>query len=252
MKAVNLIPADAKRGSGGASRDSQLPTYLLLGVLVAAVALVTVYVLSSNKISQRQAQVTTLKAEVAQAKAQSSALSHYAQFAQEAQSRVASVRQLADTRFDWHATLVDLSKVVPANTSLQSINGSSVAASSTAATPSGTGAASGPTIQLLGCTDSQDDVARLMSRLRLIDGVNSVALASTQKQGAGAGGAVSGASASGSSDTCGVNGPSFDLNVTFGASSGAATSAVTPSTASPSTAASGAGSPTPSTTGAAS
>ena len=66
MKAVNLIPADAKRGSRGPSASKGLPSYLFLGVLAIAVGLVTLYVLASNDISQRQAKVTTLQAEIAQ------------------------------------------------------------------------------------------------------------------------------------------------------------------------------------------
>src|ERR1700710_910199 len=124
MRAVNLIPADARRGGGGGpSLSNRLPTYLFLGVLVAAVALVAVYVLTNNTISKRQAQVTTLQAEVAQTQARSDSLSHFSQFSQLTQSRVSSVRQLAASRFDWHATLSQLADVIPANTSLGTLNG---------------------------------------------------------------------------------------------------------------------------------
>src|SRR5690242_10536691 len=117
MRAVNLIPADAKRASRGSSRTKALPTYLLLGALAIAVGLVTLYVLASNDVSQRQAKMTTLQAEVAQVQARSSSLDQYAQFSQMTQSRVSSVRQLATSRFDWHSTLAQISQVVPKNTS---------------------------------------------------------------------------------------------------------------------------------------
>ena len=39
------------------------------------------------------------------------------------QSRVSSVRQLAAGRFDWHATLAQISQVVPKNTSLATLTG---------------------------------------------------------------------------------------------------------------------------------
>src|ERR1700750_1181971 len=134
MRAVNLIPADAKRGSrSGASASKGLPTYIFLGVLAIAVGLVTLYVLASNDISQRQAKVTTLQAEIAQVQARSSSLNHYAEFSQMTQSRIGSVRQLATSRFDWHATLAQISQIVPKNTSLATLNGTAASAALPAA-----------------------------------------------------------------------------------------------------------------------
>jgi Tfp pilus assembly protein PilN len=243
MKAVNLIPADAKRSGGAAATESRLPTYLLLGVLTIAVALVTVYVLSSNKITQRKAQIGTLQAEVTQAQAQAAALNSYAQFSRDAQTRIGSVRQLAQGRFDWDGALVDLSKVVPADTTLSAFTGSTTASSAT--TP---GAAAGPTVELTGCTRSQDDVARLLSRLRLVDGVQTVTLNSSSKTGGSTGGASGGsassapAGATGASAGCGANGPSFDLQVAFAGASTAATPAATPTSSTPTTTSSTTGS----------
>ena len=260
MKAVNLIPADAKRASRGSSGAKALPTYLVLGALAIAVALVTLYVLASNDVSQRQAKVTTLQAEVAQVQARSNSLNHYAQFSQMTQSRIGSVRQLATSRFDWHATLAQISQVVPKNTSLATLNGTAVSSlpvASTAAPASVTGAPTGSSIELTGCTKSQPDVAKLMSRLRLIDGVQSVTLNSSTKQESGgsapAGGSASSGSASGSSGQgCGNGTPSFDLKIAFAsqparpAAGGAATSTSTSTSSSTSTSAA------PSTSGGAS
>jgi Tfp pilus assembly protein PilN len=251
MKAVNLIPADAKRGSrGGASASKGLPTYIFLGVLAIAVGLVTLYVLASNDISQRQAKVTTLQAEIAQVQARSGSLSHYAQFSQMTQSRIGSVRQLATSRFDWHSTLTQIAQVIPKNTSLATLTGTAASSDPTAAgaaAPTSTGASAGTSIGLTGCTKSQPDVAKLMSRLRLIDGVASVTLTSSTKQESGASSAAappaSGGSAGGPSGGCGNGTPSFDLQIAFAtqpgapAASGAATSTATstPTSAAPST-----------------
>ena len=117
--------------------------------------------------------------------ARSSSLNQYAQFSQMTQSRVASVRQLATGRFDWHATLAQISQVVPKNTSLATLTGTAATSAATtagAAAPTSTGAPTGTSIALTGCTKSQPDVAKLMSRLRLIDGVDSVTLNSSTKQ----------------------------------------------------------------------
>lgn len=246
MRAVNLIPADAKRASRGSSGTKALPTYLLLGALAIAVGLVTMYVLASNDVSQRQAKATTLQAEVAQVQAQSNGLSHYAQFSQMTQGRVSSVRQLATTRFDWHATLAQISQVVPKNTSLATLNGTAVTADAGTAAPTSTATPAGTTIELTGCTKSQPDVAKLMSRLRLIDGVTSVTLTSSTKQESGSSAAPtpapSGPAASGaSSQGCGSGTPSFDLQIAFAAQSAtpAAGSAATATSTSTSTSTSG-------------
>jgi Tfp pilus assembly protein PilN len=249
MRAVNLIPADAKRASRGSSGAKALPTYLVLGVLAIAVGLVTLYVLASNNVSQRQAKVTTLQAEVAQVQARSDSLSHYAQFSQMTHGRISSVRQLATTRFDWHATLAQISQVVPKNTSLATLNGTAVTAvavTGSTATATAAAAPAGTTIELTGCTKSQPDVAKLMSRLRLIDGVNSVSLNSSTKQESGAGSPAGGSTSSGSASGgsaqgCGNNTPSFDLKIGFAsqpatpAAGGSATSTSTSTSTSKST-----------------
>jgi Tfp pilus assembly protein PilN len=265
MNAVNLIPADAKRASRGSSATKALPTYLLLGALAIAVGMVTLYVLASNNVSQRQAKVTTLQAEVSQVQARSDSLTHYAQLSQMTQGRVSSVRQLATTRFDWHATLAQISQVVPKNTSLATLNGTAASTALPAAgsaSPTSTGAPTGTSIELTGCTKSQPDVAKLMSRLRLIDGVTSVTLNSSTKQSGGSSpssgsassgspstGSASGGSASGgSSQGCGNDTPSFDLKIAFASQpSTPATPAAGGAAASTSTSTSG--STTPSTSG---
>jgi Tfp pilus assembly protein PilN len=266
MRAVNLIPADAKRASRGSSGAKALPTYLVLGVLAIAVGLVTLYVLASNNVSQRQAKVTTLQAEVAQVQARSDSLSHYAQFSQMTQGRISSVRQLATTRFDWHATLAQISQVVPKNTSLATLNGTAVTAvavTGSTATATAAAAPAGTTIELTGCTKTQPDVAKLMSRLRLIDGVNSVSLNSSTKQESGAGSPASGSTSSGSASGgsaqgCGNNTPSFDLKIGFAsqpatpAAGGSATSTSTSTSKSTSTSSSRSTSAAPSTSGGAS
>jgi Tfp pilus assembly protein PilN len=239
MRAVNLIPADSGRGRG-AGAGPRVPAFAILGVLAVAVAFVTMYVLASNTISERQATVANLQAQAARANAQAAGLNKYIQFEQLAQTRSATVREIASTRFDWHTALADLSKVVPANTSLQSLTGTvAPGVSVTGGTSSGAGGgASGgvsalradiaaPAFELTGCSRTQDDVARLMSRLRLINGVTRVTLGDSQKPGGNAAGASSGSS-SGASGGCGPNAPIFDLVVFFKPLPGASAQGASP------------------------
>jgi Tfp pilus assembly protein PilN len=223
VRAVNLIPSDARRGSSPAGRSGGT-VYVLLAALTIAVVLVAVYVTAANKISNEQAKVSALQAQAASAQGTATRLAPYVQFAQLAQSRAATIRGIASSRFDWHAALAGLARVIPANTSLQSLGGSVVPGVSVGG---GSGASQvrtaiqAPAFQISGCSDTQDDVARLISRLRLVDGVTRVTLEDSQKSvGAQAGAAVSttgsaaGTGAAGGLG-CGANRPTFDLVVFF-------------------------------------
>ena len=121
MKAINLIPADSRRGGVAPSLGRLGSAHAALGLLVIALAFVTVYVVTSNSVSSRKAHLATLKQQVAEVQTEVTRLNRYTQFEQLAQARAATVRQIAATRFDWHGALSDLSKVVPADTSLQSL-----------------------------------------------------------------------------------------------------------------------------------
>jgi Tfp pilus assembly protein PilN len=214
MRAVNLIPVDSRgRGSRGPSTGMQVPTFVLLGFLAAAVALVTVYVLTSNTIGSRTAQLAGLKTQVAQEQAEAARLGEFTKFSQLAQSRITTVESIAAARFDWHGALSDLSKVVPANTTLQSLSGTVVPGAGTSGGGAGGGSLrgdeSGPAFELEGCTANQDDVARLMSQLRLINGVTRVSLSSSQESTTSTGSTSSG------TQTCAHNAASFDLVVFF-------------------------------------
>jgi len=224
MRAVNLIPAESRGRSRGPSTGMQVPVYVLLGVLAAAVALVTVYVLTGNSISSRKATLASLQSQVTQEQAAAARLGEFTKFSQLAQTRIGTVQSIAAARFDWHNALSDLARVVPANTTLQSVVGTVVPGASAG----GSGAASGglrgditaPAFELSGCTANQDDVARLMSQLRLINGVTRVSFSSSQVS-------TTSAAGSGSGQACASNAATFDLVVFFQPVANAGASGVT-------------------------
>jgi Tfp pilus assembly protein PilN len=155
-------------------------------------------------VSQRKAQLSNLNAQVTRMQAQVAQLQKYNQFEKLAQAREATVKEIASSRFDWHGALTDLSKVVPHNTVLQSLV-ATVSTNSTAGGGGSSGAVRGdieaPALSLKGCTGSQDEVAQLMSRLRVVNGVSRVTLEDSTK------------APSGSSTGC--KGPTFDMVVFF-------------------------------------
>jgi Tfp pilus assembly protein PilN len=236
MRAVNLIPRDSRRSGISPSLGKLGVAHFVVGLMVVALAFVTVYVLTSNTVSQRQSQLASLKQQVSRMQAQVARLNSYEQFEKLAQARAATVRQIASTRFDWHGALSDLSKVVPANTSLQSLVATVSSSGSSGGPSAGSGGAvrsaiDAPAFELKGCTGTQDEVAQLMSRLRLINGVQRVTLEDSSKGSAGAPGTTS-SSAGPSGAGCPANGPTFDMVVFFQPVAGA----LVPSTGAPTTA----------------
>jgi Tfp pilus assembly protein PilN len=220
MKAVNLIPRDARRGGVTPSLGKLGASHVVIALMVVALAYVTVYVLTSNTISSRKTQVANLHQQVSRVQVEVARLQSYEQFEKLAQTRADTVRQIASDRFDWFGALSDLSKVVPANTSFQSLV--ATASSDVSAGGSSAGSSGGnvradinaPAFELKGCTGSQDEVAQLMSRLRVINGVSRVTLEDSTKPGAGQSTSTSTSSGSGQA-SCPANGPTFDMVVFF-------------------------------------
>lgn len=209
MRAINLIPKETRQ-RGRISEFSFSPSYAILAVLLIALVLVTLVVLTNNTISDRQAKLASLRTQLAAEQARVGQLAPYRRFAELAQARISTVRQIVGTRFDWHGALADLSKVVPGNTSLQTLD----ATVSPAQGGGGSirGDISAPAFTIGGCTRSQDDVARLMSRLRIMDGVTRVTLQSSTGNNGATG--STGSTSSGTAPNCG-GGPSFQLVVFF-------------------------------------
>jgi len=227
MRAVNLIPVDERRGPGSAGRSGGA-VYGVLGALVVAVVALTAYVLVSNSVNDRRADLGRVTQEATAAEAQAAALRPYREFAALKAVRVATVSRLASSRFDWEGSMRELARVVPGNVWLTSFVGT--VAPGISPGESGSGGDTGtlrastpvPAVELIGCTTSQDEVSRLMSRLRQVDGVTRVSLASSEKgesEGGGAGPA-SGGSGQGGSGDC-RNGssryPQFQVVIFFGA-----------------------------------
>ena len=258
MKAVNLIPSDGPRAARAPTSLWVGPGYALLGLLGIALLFVSVYVLTNNTISSRKAKLATVQQQAAQTAAQAASLANYAKFDQLAQARITTVKQLASSRFDWQAALSDLSKVVPADTSLQSllgtvapgvsVSGPGGSAGGSASTGTLRGDISAPAFELSGCTKTQDDVARLISRLRVMNGVTRVSLADSVKQDGSPGGSSVPAAGGSSGPGCGANAPGFDLVVFFQPLPGASAAAGATPGAAGSTSSTG-GSSTTTTTG---
>jgi hypothetical protein len=241
MRAVNLLPPEQRSAFAGGVGRSQGGAYAVLAALAGLAILAVLYGIASHQISSRRAQVASLSAQVARAKAASAQLAPYTSFLALREQRMQAVAQLVDSRFDWAHAFHELGRVLPKDASISTLTGtvgaagkpgsggsaassspSGASGSSSGASPAGVGgaAASGssassatppgsvPVFLLSGCATSQSEVALTLQRLRLIDGVSEVTLQSSTKSAAGVSGGEAG---------CPAHDPAFSVQITFAA-----------------------------------
>ena len=229
MRPVNLIPPEERPGSRRPLRSGPL-AYIVVGALAAAVIAITALVLTENSISEKKSEVTQLQAEQAQITAKAQALSAYTQFDTVSEQRLATVTELADSRFDWPRILHELSLVIPANVQLTSLAGN-VAPGAAATGGGGVGLRSGiagPALEMVGCTTNQAAVASFIEALKDIDGVTRVGFQGSS-MGTGGGNATT-------AGNCEGGGAQFQLVAAFDAAPVASVEAggeVAPETADP-------------------
>jgi Tfp pilus assembly protein PilN len=209
MRPVNLIPPEERPGSRKPLRSGPL-AYIVVGALAAAVIAITALVVTENSISDKKVEVAQLQTEQAQITAKAQALAAYTQFDTVSEQRLATITELANSRFDWPRILHELSLVMPANVQLTSLAGN-VASGIGASGGGGVGLRSGiagPALEVVGCTTSQASVAAFIEALKSIDGVTRVGF-----QGSSMGGGGNATAAGG----CESGGAQFQLVAAFDA-----------------------------------
>lgn len=179
MRAVNLIPVDARRGAGAPSRSNGA-VYGVLGVLGVLAVVGILYGLTARTVNQRENQLQELTAETAGAEARAAQLAPYSKFVKVARDRETTVTAIAGLRFDWGVALREIARVVPADIDLTALTGSR-GGDANADPAAAEAAAATPQFQIVGCASSQADVAVFLARLRAIDGVERVRLDTSAK-----------------------------------------------------------------------
>lgn len=216
MRAVNLVPTEERSGGG----RTGVAVYVFLGVLGAVAVGLAALVLTNNQIEHRRANLTEAQVKATAAEAEAKALKPYADFAALREKRVQTVDSLAKSRFDWPRVLDDLSRAMPRSAWVQTFTGTVSPGVSAAGGGAGTGlrgAISAPAVELSGCATSQTEVARMMTRLRLIQGVTRVSLGSSQKADtSGTSSGAAGDSNSGQGSGCeSADWPQFSVVIFF-------------------------------------
>ena len=211
MRPVNLIPPEARRGEKAPMRTGAL-SYVIVAVLAVALLGVTGVVLTSNQVADRKAEKSSLESQVAEAQAEARHVSSFANFASLQQAREQTVASLAQSRFDWERVLRELAIVIPEDVWLTHLTAtvspdvqlSDSGGSSSGSDVSGLDSVQGPALQMEGCGDGHEAVAKFLAALRDIDGVTRVSVLSSDRpdassategssaQAAGSGGGASG------------------------------------------------------------
>jgi hypothetical protein len=229
MRAVNLIPAEQRSGQPVGAGRSQGGAYAVLVVVGGLALMAYLYGEARHQVSSRTAQAASLTVQAQQTQAAAERLAPYTSFISMREERMQAVQSLLDSRFDWAHVLHEFGRVLPAETSISSLDGtvgsesgSSPRSGSTAAPSSSSGAAAAgasvasatpsgsvPTFTLSGCAINQPSVALMLERLHLIDGVQEVTLQSSTVGSSGSSGASAG------SGVCPSHDVSFSATVSF-------------------------------------
>jgi Tfp pilus assembly protein PilN len=265
MRAVNLIPEGERKGAGGAAGKSGGAAYVLLGALALFVVMAAAYTLSGKSVDEKKADLARVSQQADAAQARAAQLSAYTRFTDLRTKRVQTVSQLAQSRFDWAHALREVARVIPENAWLTQLVGTVTTGVNTSGGGTGAGALRNalpvPAIEISGCTTSQSSVAKVLARLRMIDGVQRVSLADSVKADVdGIGGGGSGGGAGGADCRAGNSRfPLFNAVVFFearpsaaapatGATGSATTASTTPGSGTSQTAAQTSTTPAPTTT----
>ena len=183
MRPVNLIPPEDRRGGSAPLRTGPLP-YVLLAGLVALLVGVVALVLAGNEVSEREGEVAKLEREDARAAAKAQRLAAYTEFRAMSEQRVATVSELADSRFDWERVMRELALILPDDVWLVSLTATAapgVGVEGGGGDSSGMRAAvPGPALELSGCAKGQEGVAGFVTALEDIDGVTRVGVQSSE------------------------------------------------------------------------
>lgn len=239
MRAINLIPSEARGDAGLGGGRSGGGAYAVLGLLAGLTLLALLYGIARHQVSSRRSELAAINARAQRANENEAQLSKYTSFLSLRDERMQAVTQLADSRFAWAHALYELGRVLPQGVSISSLDGtvgtagehssSSSAKSGSSAVVSATPPGSVPTFTLTGCATSQSTVAVMLTRLSLIHGVAEATLQASTA-GAGAGSSAGAGSASGN---CPAGSPTFTVLVTYQPLAGGSAAGASPSASSP-------------------
>ncbi|MCP9484381.1 MAG: PilN domain-containing protein [Gaiellaceae bacterium MAG52_C11] len=191
MRAVNLLPENARPGNrwlavGREASARRILSGAGIAAAVLALAFAGLFVQQRSVVDDRRTALHDVETKLVAAQARAAAVQ---QARAASAARLAAFRTVVAQRLAWEVVLRDLSRVLPSNAWLQSLNATSptlttVAAAGTAAPVAAV--ATVPTGFLVaGFADSQKRVAEVLDRLALLPWLSDVTLQSSTRSGSG-------------------------------------------------------------------
>ncbi len=169
MRAVNLIPAEQRRGAGGVAGRTGGVVYVIVATLVVIVALGVVYVSAVHQVATRNATLAQVTAQAGAVGSQATALQPYVAFDSVSKQRIQGVAALAEQRFDWPDAMAQLALSLPSGVHLISLSGATAGAGTGGVTGAATGT-TGPTQSSSGSTVTVSATDADAVRLRSVPG----------------------------------------------------------------------------------
>jgi Tfp pilus assembly protein PilN len=189
VRAVNLLP-------GGEEQGRKVPPLPVLAGCVGAVlvsALLAVMFLSASAgVAKKQRALEQIQAEYAAMPAPAPASPVVAELPQQRQTRVTALATVLGQRVAWDRLLREVSQVVPSDVWLVTLTALAPSLSPASATPAA-GAEPEKSFSLIGCTYSQDSVARFLARLSIVPDLMNMTLGRSESSGDSSGGGGGGA-----------------------------------------------------------
>jgi type IV pilus assembly protein PilM len=188
MRSVNLLPADIKATAG--RRPNLVAIALPVAVAVPVAVLGFMFVSAHGQVGDSQAELDVVSAQIEALPRPQRPVLDASNTGEQAQ-RAQAVANVLGSRVAWDAVLRDVSRVLPENVWLNSLQaqvaGTAVAGSVPVAATATTGVPAAPTGALIdGFTYAQTDVARLLARLATLPTLDNVTLTSSKVEIKGA------------------------------------------------------------------
>jgi Tfp pilus assembly protein PilN len=174
MRGVNLLPRDdarTRRQPGAVSMTAVLGAVLLTALLSGF------FLMSSSSVSNRQAELDGLRAELAAIPPPTPTPAAETTLVAEKDARLTLLGKALGSRIAWDRVLREVSLVIPDDVWLESMNTSGPDPAA-AAPPPGQAPSTGG-FSITGYTYSHDGVARLLARLSVIPHLDNVRLGSS-------------------------------------------------------------------------
>ena len=179
MRAVNLLPGDQ------ADQGRKVPPLPVLagcvGVVLVSALLAMMYLSASSGVAKKQHALEDVQAQYAALPAPAPASPVVAELPQQRQTRVTALATVLGERVAWDRLLREVSQVVPSDVWLISMNALAPSISPTTTVDP-------QSFMVIGCTYSQDSVARFLARLSVVPDLTIMTLGKSSADTSGGGG----------------------------------------------------------------